>query len=205
MNTSFSDFKSQVVDIREPQDISDKTFFVDTNVWFWLLSTIGYYDGQAYQVEQYPEFINAIRSKNRLCACAVNLVELSHIIEDTCHKIYCRENGQELPKKQYRHTLPDERKKIVDEIKGVWDNMKNFASVLDTEIEAETDIDEILNTITECKVDAYDALMLHNMIKCEIDYIISDDFDFSTIPSVVVFTANRKIVTRARACGKLVV
>ncbi len=192
-----------VVDIRKDVGVIEEPIFVDTNVWFWFLSTIGYFSGKPYQVDVYPNFISSIFQSNQLYACVVNLIELSSIIEDACHKIYCREHGVELSKKQYRYTVVDERNKIVDEIKGIWENIKNFATIIDTEVSAHCDIDIILESITNTHVDAYDSLILHHMAKHGIQCIISDDFDFITAPNVHIYTANEKMVSKARHSGQL--
>lgn len=204
MTRTSSNMQAHVVDIRNIGEIEEKSFFVDTNVWFWFLSAIGYSDGHPYQVDQYPNFISSIFKKNKLFACVVNLVELSFIIEDTSYKIFCKENNSEITKKNYRYNYPEERKKIVEEINRVWNNLKDFASVLNSEIVADCDIDNILNTINESYIDAYDSLILHQMTKNGIECLISDDFDYSTTRVKFIYTANDKIVSKARSCGRLI-
>jgi hypothetical protein len=194
---------SNIIDIRQIENIKGKTFFVDTNVWFWFLSTTGYGNGQNYQTEAYPNFISDIFSSNKLYACVANLIELSYLIEDTCYKIYCDENDIKIGKKTYRYEFPEERKRIVEEINSVWKSLKDYASILDTEIKAGMDINNILESITSGMVDAYDAIMLNNMKKYRIDCIISDDFDFSSIPNISIYTANNRVIAGAKSCNKL--
>lgn len=61
-----------------------------------------------------------------------------------------------------------------------------------------------LNRIQTEKVDGYDLFILESMKNHGVVQVITDDGDFSTVPDIQVFTANRNVIRAARDQGKLV-
>jgi 3-dehydroquinate dehydratase len=199
--------RANVVDIRKPFKSEGIVFFVDTNVWFWYTTVIGYADGKAYQIDDYPSFISSVLGTGKLIASAINLIELSFVIEDVHFDIFredCRlQRRPQITKKEYRHKFPEKRKEIVQEIKSSWDSVKVVAEITDTNLDSKKDIESILDSVTNSQVDAYDLAILENMKRARTSCILSDDCDFVTVPGITIYTANPSVIEKARSLQRL--
>jgi hypothetical protein len=60
-----------------------------------------------------------------------------------------------------------------------------------------------LNRFKSEKVDGYDLFILESMKNNGVVQVITDDGDFSTVPGIQIFTANRNVIAAARHQGKL--
>lgn len=196
--------QSNVIDIRKDVDIEGKSFYVDTNVWFWITSLWGYDCAAFYQNKYYPDFVNKAIEISKLYTSIINVLELSHVIEKTGYDIYKKETGSELTFKEYRHNLPEKRKETTDIIVSSWECLSGMARVLRTEVDEKYDIDQAIEILTRSQIDSYDSLIFQTMEKNDIKNVVSDDGDFATIPDVTVFTANRNVVKAAEEQGKLI-
>jgi predicted nucleic acid-binding protein len=165
---------------------------------------LGYDGGTRYQTNDYPEFIAKALGKCSLLASVVNLVELSSIIENKHYEIYKEENNSKISKKEYRHTLKDERASIVEDIQNAWDSLCQCAEIVNIEANSTTDVNTILDNIAKMQIDAYDLMILNLMKKQGIKNILSDDSDFATVPYITLYTANPTIIKNARGQGKLI-
>jgi len=196
--------QSNVIDIRNDVDIEGKSFYVDSNVWFWVSSNWGYQSAGLYQIEYYPNFINEAVEKSRLFTSIINIIELSHLIEKTRCDIYNREINRKLTLKEYRYNHPDKREETTGIIKSSWECLSSMAKVLRTEFDEKDDIDQAIEIMKRSQIDSYDSLIFQTMEKNNIKNVISDDGDFATISGMNVFTANRNVVEAATEQGKLI-
>jgi hypothetical protein len=51
----------------------------------------------------------------------------------------------------------------------------------------------------------YDVFSLHTALASGVNSILSDDGDFCVVPQIMLFTANRSVLTAAPTQGKLLV
>lgn len=127
---------AEVFDIRVDQPQAHDTFFVDTNVLYWLVySRLGMGDAPPlrYQTQYYPTFIRRIpRAIGRLLRSGLSFAELAHQIEVNEREIWLRTDaGTTHTAKEFRHNLPGERVNIVAKIEAAWNTAKRLAEPLD--------------------------------------------------------------------------
>jgi len=203
--------KADVVDLRNDRPKPNDVFFVDTNVWYWLLySKASSFSNprppHKYQTSFYPEYVNKLAAVNaRIIRCELILAEIAHIIEKTEFEIYKYERCEDdLKLKEFRHNCPKERSQVVQEIETVWESINAFSESRDITL-GESDSNFILRSLGETCLDSYDALYLQWLFQIpEKSNIITDDGDFVTCPGVTVFTANKNVIDAAKKCGKLI-
>jgi len=63
--------------------------------------------------------------------------------------------------------------------------------------------DSALARFQNKKVDGYDLFILETMKSNAVLQVITDDGDFATVSGIQVFTANRNVISSARAQGRL--
>lgn len=197
---------ADVVDIRSDIPKPSDTFWVDTNVWYWMTYTkasvsVSPYSG--YQARIYPAYMRkALSNKSKLHHIALSLSELSHLIEKTEREIYEKANGPVKPK-EFRHNLPHLRKDVYDEVNLAWTQVKSMASELDITIDS-TLSDKALDRFETQLLDGYDLFMIETMNRAGILQVVTDDGDYVTVPGIQVFTANGNVIKAAHAQGKLI-
>lgn len=201
--------KAEVVDINHDAPRSDDMFLVDTNVWYWMayLRHAEANDPPAhYQTTEYPIYIRkTLRAKARIFRCGLSLAELAHRIEITEWEAYSRSEGV-LSTKEFRHNNPGIRANVVGEIQDAWGLVKTMTASHALEVQVdEASTESVLTDLSNWAVDSYDVFLLQAMIRDGISRIITDDGDFTSVPGIRVFTANRNVLTQAKAQSKLVV
>jgi hypothetical protein len=199
------DILADVIDIRFDKPKHQDSFFVDTNVWYWLAYSRASVTAKSYQVTAYPEYIKKIRSVNaRLSRCNLILAELAHIIEKTEFGIFCSANKKDpntYPMKEFRHELSANREDVTQEIESAWMQVGQLSGLVPMTI----DDDAATTFIADLKanrLDGYDLLYL-DLLRKQHFSILTDDGDFATVPGITVFTANLQVIDAARDCGKL--
>lgn len=196
--------KSDVVDINNDIPQSTDSFFVDTNVWFWLTYNRASQSPIAYRTASYPSYIQkALNANSKLYRCNLSLSELAHLIEKTEHEVYCRSNGK-IKTKEFRHNYPNERNNVVLEIENSWLQVQSIAKPAEIVID-ENAANLALSLLKFQNVDGYDLFMLQSLRPHGVSKVITDDGDFATIPGIQVFTANKNLIECARIQGKLLV
>jgi len=198
--------QAEVVDLRSDAPRPGDAFFVDTNVWYWLTYTrcrMAYRGPKPYQVNEYPTYIKKSRgAKAKLFTCGLCFGELAKTIEKNEWDIFIASKGFIDPK-EYRHNEQSERKNVITEIQNAWTIAKSFAGFIDVLLD-EPLTDKACNAITSCPADPNDLFMVENSVKAGVSQIITDDGDFTTIPGIRVFTANRSVIQAAQGQGKLI-
>ncbi len=203
MSPKCIDIKATVFDIQKDYSVFGQTFFVDSNVWYWVTSPQGYDAAAYYQNEYYPPFFEKACGSSKIFASIINLVEVANIIEANHLRIYNQLHSPPISKKDMRYDMPGERKDVVEEIQASWGCLKALAVVIDTEIDGDTDSKDALDLISAYPIDSYDSIISLTMKKHGIDCILSDDCDFATLPGISVYTANKNVIETARRNGKL--
>ena len=199
---------AEVIDIRTDTPCSEDVFFVDTNVWYWLAYTKASqadYPPSLHQITNYPNYIKkALSNKSTLYWCGLNFAELAHLVEKTELEIYKRSNnlGNSFKLKQFRHNYPSERQNVLSEIESMCIQLKMMATSCPTSIDTSFPV-TLLNNIKAQPLDGYDLIMVDAINKLGVVNIITDDGDFSCVPGMRIFTANRNVIQTATLNGKI--
>jgi predicted nucleic acid-binding protein len=196
---------ASVVDISSDSPKPEDTFLVDTNVWYWMTYSRASQTGaRAYQVSSYPSYANkALACNSKIFQSGISLAELSHIIEKSEREIFNATNPA-VSTKEYRHNFPSERNNVCLEIEAACMQVLSLADPLETSINNDL-ANAALQRLKTNAVDGYDLFLLETMATQGITQVITDDADFATVPGIVVFTANRTVLSAAKAQGQLIV
>lgn len=206
--------QARVVDLRVDTPTKEDRFLVDSNVWFWSnyeICPIPFYSKeitppQYYQITKYPRYLEkAMYAEASLFCCGLSLAELAHLIEKIEKDIFQQTHGEDrLDLKIYRHNHPDERKKVFNKVRQVWDAIMLQADCVDLKVNNNITQSALFRFETQL-VDGYDLFILEAMRQAKIDKIITDDGDYVTVPDITVFTASNNVINAAREQGKLLV
>lgn len=204
--------QAEVVDITTDTPKAGDTFLVDTNVWYWMTYSRASQRVRSpayYQTSNYPYYCNAaLRAGARIFQSSLSLAELAHLIEQSEYEIFAQANPAIFPNpskfdKNFRHDRINEREQAISEIKAAWAQVVSLAEPLTSTIDLHITTN-VLNRLQTEKVDGYDLFILESMRIHGVVQVITDDGDFSTVPGIQVFTANRNVLQTARAQGRSV-
>jgi predicted nucleic acid-binding protein len=189
----------QVLNLYKHNPVSNEKYFVDTNVWYWTSyvsskTILAKEYSNKYQLETYPQFIEkAINNGSTLCYSPLTLAELAHVIENAEHQLYMQQNVITIEKKVYRK-ITAQREKVLAEIEAAWAQVTAMATSIDTLINKKFVIDSIA-VLKEGMLDAYDSFYIQLMRENQIDYLITDDYDFASLNKIMIVTANKNAIT----------
>ncbi|NLW75296.1 MAG: PIN domain-containing protein [Methanomicrobiales archaeon] len=189
---------SQVVDISQYDPRPKDSFFVDTNVWFWVASQIasqGLSRFRAKQIRIYPDFIKKVLNvKGTLYRSELSFSELSNLIERTEYDIFKKETGIDISPKAYRHEYAHRRPDVIEEIELTWSQVEAMSVSIPVHLTSDF-THKVIERMGNHKLDAYDACMVESLLAEGIPLqIISDDADFSSVGDVTLFTANSGVL-----------
>ena len=198
--------KAVVVDLRLDTPKPTDRFYVDTNAWFWTVYSRLHFLPQFPEKKdkpEYPAYLKKVLNMGgQLNWCGLSLSELAHLIEKTEWEIYCQTTSASLKSKEYRHNLPAERTRVVQQIQAAWQGVESMAACVNTpEINAAATAAALQNFAT-LPVDGYDLFAIHALKAASITQVISDDGDFCSVPGITLFTANQTVISAARAQNK---
>ncbi len=202
--------QAQVVDLRTDTPKRTDRFFVDTNVWFWTVyssARISPTPPRSYQVRDYPAYLQkALTVGAALKWSGLSLSELAHRIEETEYAIFTAPPAPPISKKEFRHNLPAERQRVMQEVEAAWQGVEAMGKHLDkpVTIDAATTA-KALQELKARALDGYDVFSLHAALAAGVNSVVTDDGDFCVVPGITLFTANRTVVTVAQSQGKLTV
>jgi predicted nucleic acid-binding protein len=210
MATFHPQVQANVVDIQADRPQVGDRFLVDTNVWYWLTYSRSNQTSrppQSYQITKYPNYINAaVMAKGQLLWSALSVAELTTLIERSEHSLFCKRNNRDpltFSIKEYRHRYPMERvKNVIAEIETSWNQVEVVGHCLESLVN-QSAVTQVISDLRIQSLDGYDSLIIHAMNTAKIDKIITDDFDFVTVPGITVFTANKRSLSAARSQNKL--
>lgn len=193
--------QADVIDIQSDQPQPSDRFLVDSNVWFWMTYS-GAGLGNDWQARVYPPYVKRARkARAGLLRCGLSIAELAHVIERTEFDVFERTHPNEKPK-QFRHNYPVERNAIVTHVQNAWRIVKSMAGPLQLVID-EPATDAALARFQAQPLDGHDLFMVQAVIAAGFKQILTDDGDYSTVPDIQVFTANRQVIDAARDQGRL--
>jgi hypothetical protein len=197
--------RADVVDITNDTPKKSDIFLVDTNVWLWQAYTNANFTAKTYQLRDYPNYlVNVLRKDGTLSYSVLVLAEIASVIERIEKDIYNRDSGLDLTLKEYRHNLPDERLKVVTEVKWAWSQIESIAISADLTINDEV-AKSALTRFQSQAVDGYDLLIIEAISRAGVEQIqiITDDMDYATVPNIQMFTSNLNVIRLARTQKKL--
>lgn len=192
---------SQILDLNLHRPIKGERYFVDSNVWFWATYVASKrvvlpQHPEQYQLTNYPAFLErALNDGAILCHCPLTLAELANVIENTELDIYRRSIGNEYFEKKVFRRIASERQTVLNEIQVAWSSINEISKCIDIKLDLKF-VDQCSNILGEGKVDPFDAFFIQIMRDHKIDYVVTDDHDFSTIQKQILITANRKAIKK---------
>lgn len=200
--------QAQVVDLRADTPKPTDKFFVDTNVWFWTVysnARISPTPPRAYQARDYPTYLQkALTAGAELKWTGLSFSELAHRIEETEYAIFTSPPAPHLPKKEFRHNLPAERQRVMQEVETAWQAVESLGKPLDKPVVIDgAETAAALQELKARALDGYDVFALRATLASGITQVLSDDGDFCVVPNITLFTANRTVLTAAQAQGKI--
>lgn len=200
---------SDVVDIRNDVPIPEDSFFIDTNVWFWITYTKTSLIMEPWaisRIQDYPAFVQkALNANSRLYRCGLSFAELASIIEQSELDIFnkYRTSTSQAKMKEFRHNFNVERSNVIAEVQAAWGQVKGMAMPMNTVVD-DLLVDSAVSRFGNHRIGGYDVFFVEEMLKEKIFQIITDDGDFATVPGISVFTTNRNVISAAKDQGKLV-
>ncbi|MBK7236349.1 MAG: PIN domain-containing protein [Sterolibacteriaceae bacterium] len=200
--------RAQIVDIRADKPKDSDVFLVDTNAWYWLFysrASLAPDAPQTYQLADYPAFLKAaIGAQSALHCYGLTFAELAHNIEKAEREIYATQAGKDIYAKPFRHDYPNQRRKLVSLISDTWADVLSVSAMLDLDMDSSF-IQSALTLFPSVGLDGYDLFMAEAALKAGVTQIVTDDGDYSTVPGLIVFTANQRVIQAAQTAGKLVI
>lgn len=197
---------SEVIDIMSDTPNADDIFLVDSNIWYWLTYTRASLSDpppKYYQINEYPKYINKVLlSKGKLVRCSLCLSELIHRIESTEYQIFERTNIN-TKIKEFRYNYQIERQNVIQEIKASWAQVKSMSKPISFKIDQKVE-NKAMTRLDSQFIDGYDFFILEAIGQTKIRKIITDDGDYTSVPGIQVFTANRNVISCASTQGKLI-
>jgi predicted nucleic acid-binding protein len=193
--------QATIIDIRRDSPNGADEVFVDTNSW----RNLAYSRIRNPKVDYLNYLKRALSIGSTLYACGVTLVELASSIEADELEIFkaSTPGAAATNKKIFRHEYPEERKRVVDEVKASWEQVAQIARLVDLNLNPAA-IARCVRNFETCPVDGYDLLLLEAMERRGVLSILTDDSDFAGVPGVRVFTANAGLIATAYRQRKLV-
>ncbi|MBL9143131.1 MAG: hypothetical protein JNM99_05555 [Verrucomicrobiaceae bacterium] len=204
--------RAQVVDLTRDRPKAEDKFWVDTNVWLWLVypaMTVSMDDRRKRLCDSYLRYFrDATRAGSALHWCALQFSEIAHQIERT--EFEAAKSGGVLgsdPKfKEYRHGSATERERVTGLIQGAWQDVcSNGAGALSPALQLDGPAAETAaSTIAACALDGHDLFYLQNLQAAGVTQVLSDDGDFCTVSGITLFTIHGGVIAAARSQGKLI-
>ncbi|MFZ2407247.1 MAG: PIN domain-containing protein [Methylobacter sp.] len=192
---------SQILDLNSHSPIKGEKYFIDTNVWYWATYVASKtlklpQHPESYQLADYPAFLQkALDNDAILCHCPLTLAELANIIERTEFDLYKQSISNEYFEKKEFRRIVGKRNSVLDEIKFAWESINTMSKCIDVKLDSNF-AEQGRNILKEGTVDPFDAFYIQIMRNNEIDYIVTDDHDFSTIQKQILITSNQKALRK---------
>ncbi|MCX7180313.1 MAG: hypothetical protein NTX56_16635 [Proteobacteria bacterium] len=201
--------RAQIVDIRADTPKDSDVFLVDTNAWYWLFysrASQAPNGPRAYQLADYPTFLKtAIGAGAALHCYGLTFAELAHNIEKAEREIYeAQAGGKKITTKEFRHDYQNQRRKLVSLISDTWADVLNVSAMLDLDMDNDF-MQSALTLFPSVGLDGYDLFMAEAALKAGVTQIVTDDGDYATVPGLMVFTANQRVIQAAQAAGKAII
>lgn len=198
--------RANIIDITLDQPKHGESFYIDTNVWFWLTYTKASLHGvcRPYQINTYPVYANKALAINcPVYSAGFNLAELMHVIEKNEHKITQSIYGHSSIK-DFRHGNNAARSDVGKEVDAACRQVMSLSTLMDVDLDSSF-IASTISNFNSFQVDGYDLMTIEALNRYGVDNIITDDCDFATAANMNIFTANANLISAAAAQGKLIV
>ena len=196
--------QATIVDIRRDTPQPGDALLLDSNVLYWFAyprARVSLVPPKPYQTTHYPDYVTkAVAAGANLYWCGLSLSEVANLIEQNERQAF--DPSGRILNKMYRHNYPAQRRKVVKQIRYVWNSVKSIASPAAILIDGAA-TDNALTRLAAQQVDTYDLFLIEAAARNQINQIMTDDGDFVTVPGLQVFTANQNVIEAARVQGKL--
>lgn len=184
---------AEVIDISKCAPERTDKYFVDTNVWYWFaMSGQEALEARSYQLRMYPEFVEKILDEGaRVYHSPFTLIEVAHLIEKAqCKSIYGDDWHCNI--KSFRSDA-GRREIFLNQVSNCWTNISSVSQCLSIGMDAEFASD-FQGCLAAGPLDPYDSCYFSVMRRHGITQIVSDDADFLMVDSLMLFTANKKVI-----------
>ena len=199
--------RAQIVDIRADTPKNSDVFLVDTNAWYWLFYSRASQvpkGPQSYQLADYPVFLKAAINAGAALNCyGLTFAELAHNIEKAEREIYEAQVSKTIKAKPFRHDYPNQRRKLVSLMTDTWADVLSVSTMLDLDMDNDF-MRSALTLFPSVGLDGYDLFMAEAALKAGVTKIVTDDGDYATVPGLMIFTANYRVIQEASQVGKLI-
>ncbi len=202
--------RADVIDINGDTPCKDDIFLVDTNIWLWYTYANLTTDLDAIRLAEINTYLDYLVEADSVGATltysGLLMTELASVIERTEWEIYKKDNRKSsLGKKEYRHNLPVERANVVKLVESAWSQVREFAILVDVTVNEQT-TDAALKRFQSQTLDGYDLLHLEAISRAGTGQIkvMTDDYDFCTVPDIQLFTLNSRAIASANLQQKLI-
>lgn len=183
-------------DITQVSPVEGESFFVDTNVWYWMTYVASKSfipkGPKPYQIENYPDFVEqAKNNKAVLYYSPLTLVELTGLIEHAEFEIFkAYKNEPGFSFKRFRND-EKQRKVVIEELQSAWEQVQQLAVELPAKI-SDGLANEVMDALQKFNIDGYDSLYYYFMKNNNIVNIITDDKDFRGIDGIELYSCYEK-------------
>jgi predicted nucleic acid-binding protein len=183
-------------DVTPPQRL-----LVDTNVWLYLAYGPFSLGDQAALAAPYVDFVaKCIEHGCQLLRSPLSVPEIAHVIERNEAKASSAHGNNQ--GKQMRW-IPNSRRKVIAEVLNTWKQItatSEWSEGLKVDGAAG---DEALLNFRNLKVDGYDLFLVQEALTSGNLAVLTNDFDFLSVPTLTVYTANDAGVEAARRSNRL--
>lgn len=205
----------RICDVATDVPNATDTIFVDTNVWLFRTypgATLGISQARKVLIDAYLKYMDrAANAGARLIAFTTVLIELAAVIEKEEYRFDCDQAGVDPYPKDPRspHALKAYRENsgfrscVASFVAQSWSETQASASIIEAHLSSTicTDAAEFASKVG---MDVTDALHLEIMASNNIDIILSDDVDFSSIArDITLLTHNQRSLSNAAGNGTL--
>ena len=176
---------------------------LDTNILYWMhYSRCAMGGDPPHQILIYPDVIeNLISNEVKLVTTIYNVTELINIIERHENEIY-NLTHKKTNLKDFRK-IKNERENVQAELEAVLGQIKSLYEVFEYKIEV-IGVNSFIENFNNHSCDNFDYSIINYLKGKNINSIISDDKDFISIDGIVLYTANRYSIKKAKENKQLV-
>lgn len=175
-----------------------KIFCLDTNVLYWycyprysnLISK-----KRVKEIRPYYDFVDLlVENGNKLVTSIYNVSELLNIIEKHEYEIY-QELHQDIEYtlKDMRE-MPEEREKLKSIMKVALNNVYTTCEVIEFDFSKEM-LEKYVDDLVLHRCDVFDYVIINKHMEENRIGLITDDYDFSSIKEIEIFTINSKMLS----------
>lgn len=175
---------------------------VDTNIWVELtLSSMN-----SPESKNSPEFSlikNLISARGTCYWSPLSLSEMAHVAEKFEREYYNAANECNLSIKEFRNKHYDLCEKAKRGVDSACRQILTIGKCLEFNMSASMS-DAAMHLYNISRLDGYDMFLVESMRAHSVSHILTNDSDFLSVSKIIVMTATKSIIEKARDNGKLI-